>query len=96
VLASLNHPHIAQIFYRNGNKMMAVQISMAPDVTLSAPRQLFEQRYAYGAGITIPNYDVSRDGQRFIMIKDESGAARLHVVLNWFSDLMRIAPVTAR
>jgi hypothetical protein len=30
-------------------------------------------RYAYGAGITIPNYDVSRDGQRFIMIKDESG-----------------------
>ena len=36
---------------------------------------LFEARYAYGAGITIPNFDVSRDGQRFVMVKPESGAA---------------------
>ena len=42
--------------------------------------------YAYGAGFTIPNFDVSRDGQRFVMVKQESGAGRLNVVLNWFAN----------
>lgn len=72
--------------------MMAVSLTTTPDVKLSSPRLLFEQRYAYGAGITIPNYDVARDGERFIMVKDESGAARLNVVLNWRTELERIAP----
>jgi serine/threonine-protein kinase len=87
------NPNGKEIFYRNGDKMMVVEISTTPDVALSPPRLLFEQRYAFGAGITIANYDVSRDGQRFVMVKDESSAGRLHVVLNWFSHLTRIAPV---
>ena len=62
---------------------------MAPEVVLSPPRLLFEQRYAFGTGITIANYDVSRDGQRFIMVKDESSAGRLNIVLNLFSDPSR-------
>ena len=36
------------------------------------PRLLFERQYAFGAGITIANYDVTPDGQRFIMVKDEA------------------------
>ena len=36
-----------------------------------------------------PNYDVSRDGQKFLMVKDEAGAGRLSVVLNAFADLPR-------
>jgi hypothetical protein len=39
-----------------------------------------------------PNYDVSPDGQRFVMVKDESGSGRLNVVLNWFDELTRLAP----
>jgi hypothetical protein len=54
----------------------------------------FEQRYAFGAGITIANFDVSLDGQEFIMVKDESSAGRLNVVLNWFSELERLATAT--
>ena len=96
LLASLNHPSVAQIFYRNGDKMTVVGFSTTPDVVLSAPGVLFEERYAFGAGITIANFDVSRDGQRFIMIKDESGAGRLNVVLNWFSELERLAPAAVR
>jgi len=61
-------------------------------VKLSTPRMLFEQRYAYGAGITIPNYDVTPDGQHFIMVKDEITGGRLNVVLNWFAELNRLAP----
>ena len=53
---------------------------------------LFEGRYAFGSGITIANYDVTRDGRRFLMVKDEAGTARLNVILNWFDDLTRVAP----
>ena len=66
--------------------MMAVDVTTSPALKLSSPKMLFEARYACGAGITISNFDVSRDGQRFIMVKPESGAGRLNVVLNWFAN----------
>jgi hypothetical protein len=80
-----------ELFYRNGNKMMVVDVSTSPDVRLSPPRQLFEQRYGF-LTVTIPNYDVSRDGQRFLMVKDKSGSGRLNLVLNWFEELKRLVP----
>jgi hypothetical protein len=86
------NPTGREIFYRAGNQMMAVEVSMTPAVVLSPPRVLFEQRYAYGAGITIANYDVTRDGQRFVMIKNESTAGRLNVALHWFEELKRLVP----
>ncbi len=78
------NPNGKEIFYRVDDKMIAVEVTTSPALKLSAPKVLFESRYAFGAGVTIPNFDVSRDGQRFIMVKSESGAGRLNVVLNWF------------
>jgi serine/threonine-protein kinase len=75
------NPNGREIFYRDRDKMMAVEFSAVPEVTLSQPKLLFEQRYAYGSGITIANYDVTPDGQRFLMIKDES-SGRLNLVMN--------------
>jgi hypothetical protein len=69
--------------------MMVVGFATDPEVTLTSPRLLFEQQYAYGAGITIANYDVTPDGQRFVMVKDEATAGRLNVVLNWLAYLAR-------
>jgi Tol biopolymer transport system component len=80
------NPSGNEIFYRIDEKMMSVQVMEGPALKLTSPKMLFEARYAYGAGITVPNYDVSPDGQRFIMVKPESGAGRLNVVLNWFAD----------
>jgi hypothetical protein len=43
----------------------------------------------------LANYDVSTDGQRFLMIKaseQESAATQLNVVLNWSDELRRLAP----
>jgi hypothetical protein len=71
---------------------MSVTVSTSPDLVLGTPRLLFDRRYAFGTGITIPNYDVSPDGQRFVMVKDESGAGRLNVVLNWSEELNRLVP----
>ncbi len=81
------NPNGRELFYRNGNKMMAVDVTSNSDLKLSSPHLLFEQRYAFSAGITIANYDVSRDGQKFLMVKNEAGAGRLNVVLNAFAGL---------
>jgi serine/threonine-protein kinase len=86
------NPSGREIFYRSGDKMMAVGVSLGDEPTLSEPTQLFEQRYAFGGGLTIPNYDVSADGQRFVMVKEESNASRLNLVVNWFDELRARAP----
>jgi serine/threonine protein kinase/Tol biopolymer transport system component len=80
-----------EIFYRIGNKMMVVDVSGNVDLTLSQPRQLFDQRYVF-QNISLANYDVSPDGQQFVMIKDEAGSGRLNVVLNWTEELKRLIP----
>jgi Tol biopolymer transport system component len=81
-----------ELFYRDGDKMMVVDVTSSPDLVLSPPRLLFDQRYAFGGSITTPNYDVSPDGQRFVMVKDESGSGRLNIVLNWFEELKQRVP----
>jgi hypothetical protein len=50
---------------------------------------------AYNSGLGGRNYDVSPDGQRFLMIKDDQqqGAARINVVLNWLEELKRLVPI---
>jgi Tol biopolymer transport system component len=80
-----------EIFYRVGNKMMVVDVSAGVDLILSQPRQLFEQRYVF-QNVSLANYDVSPDGQRFVMVRDEAGSGRLNVVLNWTEELKRLVP----
>jgi serine/threonine-protein kinase len=85
-----------ELFYRSGNKMMAVQITTQPAFAASKPTMLFEKEYAASefpaTGIA---YDVSPDGQRFLMVKEAAQATALtqiNVVLNWFEELKRLAP----
>ena len=56
---------------------------------------LFEKPYEFGIGGTgMPGYDVSLDGQRFLMVQRNADAAEGYtVVLNWFEDLKRLVPV---
>ncbi|MGH9198617.1 MAG: hypothetical protein ACRD1T_23150, partial [Acidimicrobiia bacterium] len=81
----------SELFYRSGNKMMAVSVSTGPEIVFSPPRLLFDQRYSFTSQ-TVASYDVSPDGQRFVMVKDDSDAGRLNLVLNWFDELRRLAP----
>jgi hypothetical protein len=55
---------------------------------------LFEGRYEPGP-LQKGNYDVSPDGQRFLMLKPSEQAqapAQINVVLNWFEELTRRVP----
>jgi hypothetical protein len=81
------NPAGGEIFYRIEDRVMAVTfMASGAEVHLSPPRKLFSGPYAYGAGITISNYDVARDGQRLLMVKEDTIVGRLRVVLNWRPD----------
>jgi eukaryotic-like serine/threonine-protein kinase len=84
-----------ELFYRNGDKMMAVDITTQPTFTVGSPRLLFEGRYETSPNF-ISGYDVSSDGQRFLMIQPvepEQPATQINVVLNWFEELKQKVPV---
>ena len=89
------NPNGRELFYRTGPKMMAVDIAAQPNFGAGKPRMLFEgEQYMPPMGpypYPFPNYDVSPDGQRFLMITKES-KPQLNVVLNWFEDLKRRVP----
>jgi len=89
-----------ELFYiAPNNAFMAVPV--LPSTTSFArenPIKLFDAPYYYSAANR--TYDVSPDGQRFLMIKDKaaedaskSTPSSAVVVLNWFEELKRIVPV---
>jgi len=84
-----------ELFYRSGDKMMAVDIATQPSFAAGKPRMLFEGQYV-PTPATFPDYDVSPDGQRFLMVKpsEQAGAAptQINVVLNWFEELKQKVP----
>jgi serine/threonine-protein kinase len=84
-------PNGRELFYRHGNKMMVVNVSADGSFDFGKPRVLFEGQYEHLE--ETPNYDVSRDGQRFIMVETppESAPRRVNVILNWFTELRRAA-----
>jgi len=89
------NPNGRELFYRSGDKMMAVDIATQPGFTAGKPRMLFEGPYM-ASPFMYSNYDVSPDGQRFLMLKPgEAGEAvptQINVVLNWFEELKRRVP----
>jgi len=77
-----------EIFYRNGDKMMAVSVGTGATPTPGAARLLFEGHYQItDAGMA--GYDVSTE-RRFLMIEStlpQQPVTHINVVLNWFEDL---------
>jgi serine/threonine-protein kinase len=75
--------------------MMAVDIVVGPEIRASTPRFLFRGDYVHAQPVR--NYDVTPDGQRFLMVRGEPAplveeATELQVVLNWHQELKRLVP----
>ncbi len=88
-----------ELFYRNGDKMMAADVQTRPGFSARKPRVIFEKPYRLSP-VTIPNYDVSADGQRFLMVKPsqsaEASPTQINIVLNWFEELKQRAPADTK
>ena len=87
-----------ELFYlTQAGRLMAVSIQQGRTFTFGNPQLVFDGQYVAPpeAG---RSYDVSPDGQRFLMIKDArpTGEApsppQLIVVLDWFEELKRLVP----
>jgi hypothetical protein len=89
------NPNGRELFYRSGNKMMAVEITTQPNFSAGKPKVLFEGPYL-PTPATSPNYGVAPDGQRFLMLKPSEQAqaapTQINVVLNWFEELKQKVP----
>lgn len=87
-----------EIFYRTltGERMMAVRVTTTPTLTVGAPTHLFEGTYFMQprTGSPRPQYDVTADGRRFLMLQpNPSVRAQIVVVQNWFEALRQVIPV---
>src|SRR6185295_6857486 len=79
-----------ELFYRSGRKVLAVPvIKMSAEFVAGKTVQLFEGPYS--SDPYRPGYDVTPDGQRFMMVKVPEGSAprQINVIVNWFEELRR-------
>jgi serine/threonine-protein kinase len=83
-----------ELFYRNGDRMMAVPVRLGQQLHAGRPAALFTG----GGFLALPfvefrQYDVAPDGKGFVMIHlpDAQAAAVPILVTNWFSELDRKA-----
>ena len=87
------NPKGRELFYRSGNKMMAVNVTTQGTFSAGKPRVLFEGSYV-PTPRSFPDYDVSPDGQRFLLLRPEQAQAptQISVALNWFEELKQKVP----
>ena len=82
-----------ELFYVSAEgKMMAVEVTTGATFEASAPVALFQtHRRSPVSAQDVFSYDVSGDGQRFLILTkvDEANAAPLSLLLNWASEMER-------
>ncbi len=89
-------PDGSELFFWNGAQMMAVDVETESSFSAGNPQVLFQAPYSIQ--LLSRNYDVSSDGDRFLMVRDPevtnaAAVPQLVVVLNWFEELRERVPV---
>ncbi len=90
-----------ELFYLTEARVMGVTVETAAGFAAGTPALVVEEPY-YGPQFAGRTYDVSPDGQRFLMLKEGAladtddpfaGLVPIHVVLNWHQELLERVPV---
>jgi hypothetical protein len=75
---------------------LAASVTLTPTFAPGPVVKLFENANYFGSGSSLSGrtYDLSLDGSRFLMIKQQATgeAPALVVSLNWFEELKRLVP----
>jgi serine/threonine protein kinase len=79
-------PRGNELFYRSGERMISVEVTTSPAFSAGTPKVVFERPYAPSRRGDAA-YDVSADGQRFLMVKRDAETYNLQLVMasNWMS-----------
>jgi len=87
-----------ELFFRWDRKMMAVDVDAEPVFSARRPRVLFDCEFSSKGSSGLASYDVSADGERFVMVRERSGSsgAEVNIVLNWHEEVRELAPKSGR
>ena len=84
-----------KLYFRNvdDTEMWAVAVEIEPTFQASRPELLFTRRFFVDANRE-QTYDVSPDGERFLMVEEieDRRSQEVILVLNWSEDLKRLLP----
>ena len=83
----------SELFYRNDDALLGVPVETQPSFTAGNPAVVLDGWYTTNQGGR--GYDVSLDGERFLMLRqyeDAASTVEIVVVENWFAELERLAP----
>ena len=91
-------PNGQELFYvAPDGSLMAVPVDPRGTWSAGSPVKTLEALYATGAALGPRSYDVSPDGQRFLMVKEvpasRAEAPQIIVVQPWLEELKRLVPV---
>ena len=78
-----------ELFYVEGGTLMAVPVEASPKFSVGSVTKLFEHP-SLAAGLYIAQYDVSADGERFLLAEPvgvETQEPAIRIVENWFTEL---------
>jgi len=80
-----------EVFFWNEGSLFATMIETVPELSIGQPEKLFSSDVH--SNWVNQGYDVTADGQRFIFTRTPSASKprEIQVVLNWFSELERLA-----
>jgi Tol biopolymer transport system component len=71
-----------EIVYRSGTKMMSVPVQSQPSFRTGNAIELFDRKFDMGG--TVDGYDVSSDGQTFVMTRSEhENPTEIRIVIGW-------------
>ncbi len=92
-------PDGKELFYLNGGQSMGIDITTEPAFAFGNEQALGMRGFVAAAGPTRP-YDITPDGQRFLMVfpADQADSVaetpdeQINVVLNWFEELKDRVP----
>lgn len=79
----------SELFYRNGDEVLVVNVETSGKLAVSAPKLLYEKRFVSGALQLLP------DGESFVGLDDadattDHGPKQLNLVLNWSRELQEL------
>jgi len=81
-----------ELFYRIDRSVVSVSVSEDGGFSTGRSRVLFEGDFNLDHANDAPNYDVSPDGQRFVMVEAREQSFEITVVLGLREELKRLAP----
>jgi dipeptidyl aminopeptidase/acylaminoacyl peptidase len=84
-------PRGLRIYFRDARSMLAVDLDRTGGTLVpSRPRVLFADSFVRRQGATCRReYDVSPDGQRFLVVRKNEGEVELRVKYDWLTELRR-------